>query len=87
VINPDGTQAPMVDLGGRSPGEAALLQSVGAAGVDPNIREVIEEETAAQVERDREVISHLNFWQTPSPPAEGDTPIIEKKKGLLQGIF
>jgi hypothetical protein len=87
VINPDSAQAPAIDLSGRSPGEAALLQKVGATGVDPNIRQVIEEETAAQVERDRTVISQLNFWQTPAPPAEGGTPTIEKKQGLLQGIF
>ena len=86
-LNPGGTQAPTIDLSDRSPGEAALLQSVGATGVDPNIRQVVEEETAAQVERDRSVVSQLNFWQTPEPPAEGDTPTIEKKKGLLQGIF
>lgn len=86
VINP-GAQAPTIDLSDRSLGEAALLQRVGATGVDPNIRELIDEETAAQVERDRSVISELNFWQTPEPPTEGDTPIIERKKGLLQGIF
>jgi DUF3035 family protein len=86
-LNSGGTQAPTIDLSDRSPGEAALLQSVGATGVDPNIRQVIEDETAAQVERDRSIISQLNFWQTPNPPTEGDTPIIEKKKGLLQGIF
>jgi Protein of unknown function (DUF3035) len=87
VIDSGGSREPTIDLSDRSPGEAALLQSVGATGVDPNIRQIIEEETAAQVERDRSVVSQLNFWQTPQPPAEGDTPTIEKKKGLLQGIF
>jgi Protein of unknown function (DUF3035) len=87
VINSGDTGAPTIDLSDRSPGEAALLQSVGAAGVDPNIRQIIDEETAAQVERDRAVVSELNFWQTPEPSTEGDTPIIEKKKGLLEGIF
>jgi Protein of unknown function (DUF3035) len=87
VINSDATQAPTIDLSGRSPGEAALLQRAGAAGVDPNIRQLVEEETAAQVERDRTIIGELNFWQTPAPPTEGDTPVIEQKKGLLEGIF
>jgi len=87
VFDSGGTRETTIDLSDRSPGEVALLQSVGATGVDPNIRRVIEEETAAQVERDRSVVSRLNFWQTPEPPAEGDTPTIEKKKGLLQGIF
>src|SRR5262245_33917935 len=50
VINSSGTQAPTIDLSDRSPGEVALLQSVGATGVDPNIRQVVEEETGAQVE-------------------------------------
>src|SRR5262245_39682815 len=87
TINPGATQAPTIDLNARSPGEAAFLQQVGATGVDPNIREIVEKETAAQVERDREVISQLNFWQTPEPSTEGGTPTIERKKGLLQGIF
>src|SRR5262245_44586745 len=87
AINSGSTQAPTIDLSDRSPGEAALLQSLGATDIDPNIRQVIDEETAAQVERDRLVVDQLNFWQTPAPSTEGDTPIIEKKKGLLQGIF
>src|ERR1700752_768737 len=62
VINSSGTQAPTIDLSDRSPGEAALLQSVGATGVDPSIRQLVEEETASPVERDRSVISQLNFW-------------------------
>ena len=66
MINPDSTQAPTIDLGDRSPGEAALLQKVGATGVDPNIRQIIEEETASQVERDRTIVDQLNFWQTPA---------------------
>src|SRR5262245_43085531 len=87
VINPDSTEAPTIDLGDRSPGEAALLQRVGATGVDPNIRQIIDEETASQVERDRTIVDQLNFWQTPAPPAEDGAPVIDRKKGLLQGIF
>jgi Protein of unknown function (DUF3035) len=87
VIGSSGEPEPTIDLSDRSPGEAALLTGLGATDVDPNIRQIVEEETASQVERDRSVISQLNFWQTPEPPTEGDTPIIERKKGLLEGIF
>src|SRR5262245_19501196 len=34
-------QARAIDLADRSPGEAALLQSVGAVDIDPNIRQVV----------------------------------------------
>ena len=80
VINSGGTQAAMIDLTDRSPGEAALLQSVGAIGVDPNIRQVVEEETAAQAKRDRSVLSRLNFWQAPEPYGVIVDPVGESQR-------
>jgi len=67
VMGDSAEQAPTIDLSDRSPGEAALLQNVGAVDVDPNIRQIIEEETASQVERDRSVVSRLVFWHEQEP--------------------
>jgi DUF3035 family protein len=67
VVNSGGAQTPANDLADRSPGEAQLLTSLGVTDVDPNIRQVVEEETASQMERDKSVISRLNFWQVPEP--------------------
>jgi len=67
VIGSSTEAEPTIDLSDRSPGEAALLQSVGATDVDPNIRQIVEEETASQVERDRSVVSRLTFWAEQEP--------------------
>lgn len=80
VINSGATQAASIDLSDRSPGEAALLQSVGTTGVDPNIRQVVEQETAAQMERDRSVISRLNFWQVQEPYGVIVDPVGESQR-------
>src|SRR5262249_9801210 len=37
----------------QSSGEMALLQNAGASGIDPGIRQQIDAETAAQIERDQ----------------------------------
>jgi hypothetical protein len=50
----------------QSSGEVALLQNAGAAGVDPGIRAQIDNETAAQIERDKSVIERLVFWRAPA---------------------
>ena len=48
----------------QSAGEVALLQNAGAAGIDPGIRDQIDTESAAQVERDPALISRLVLWRT-----------------------
>ena len=80
VINSGGTQTAAIDLSDRSPGEAALLQSVGTTGVDPNIRQVVEQETAAQMERDQSVVSRLNFWQAQEPYGVIVDPVGESQR-------
>jgi Protein of unknown function (DUF3035) len=82
VINSGSGQAEAstLDLADRSPGEAVLLQSVGAVDIDPNIRQVVEDETAAQVERDRSVISRLNFWRTQEPYGVVVDPVAESQR-------
>jgi hypothetical protein len=62
----------------QSAGEVALLQNAGAAGIDPGIRSQIDTETAAQVERDPALISHLVLWRTAAPA--GQTSIITIRK-------
>lgn len=95
----------------QSTGEVALLQSAGATGLDSDIRNQIDAETAAQIERDETLIERLVFWRNPEPYGtvvdpvaeterlrenqalgkpltEGETPIIiQRRKGLLEGIF
>ena len=66
----------------QSPGEVALLQNAGAAGIDPGIRAHMDSESAAQVERDQTLISRLVLWGTAEP--EGDTRIITTRK---QDVF
>jgi Protein of unknown function (DUF3035) len=80
VVNSGGAQAPTTDLTDRSPGEAQLLTSLGATDVDPNIRQVVEEETAAQMERDKSVLSRLSFWSTQEPYGVIVDPVGESQR-------
>jgi hypothetical protein len=80
VVNSGGAQAPTTDLTDRSPGEAQLLTSLGATDADPNVRQMVEEETASQIERDKSVLSRLNFWQTPEPYGVIVDPVGESQR-------
>jgi hypothetical protein len=64
----------------QSSGEVALLQNAGAAGIDPGIREQIDSETAAQIERDKSLIERLVFWRTPEPYGTVLDPVGESKR-------
>jgi len=64
----------------ESSGEVALLQNAGAAGVDPGIRAQIDNETAAQIDRDRSLIERLVFWRTPQPYGTVVDPVAESKR-------
>jgi Protein of unknown function (DUF3035) len=75
-----GEPAPMIDLSDRSAGEAALLTTAGAVDVDPNIRQIVEEETASQVERDRSVVSRLVFWHEQEPYGAIVDPVGESQR-------
>lgn len=52
----------------RSPGEMALLASAGADRADPNIREVVDRETALFNERNSSFLEDLMFWRESEPP-------------------
>lgn len=80
VIGSSAEPAPTIDLSDRSPGEAALLTGLGATDVDPDIRQIVEEETAAQVERDRSVVSRLNFWREQEPYGQVVDPVGESQR-------
>lgn len=67
----------------QSPGEVALLQNAGAAGIDPGIRTQMDTESAARVERDPDLISRLAVGGAAAAP-EGGTSIITTRK---QGVF
>ncbi len=51
---------------GASPGAYALLERSGALSVDPNIRDVVNEETSILAETDRSFTERLMFWSTPT---------------------
>ena len=75
-----GEPAPLIDLSDRSTGEAALLTTAGAVDVDPNIRQIVEEETASQVERDRSVVGRLVFWHEQEPYGTVVDPVGENQR-------
>ena len=66
----------------ESSGEVALLQNAGAAGIDPGIRAQIDTETAAQIDRDKTLISRLVFWRTQEPYGTVVDPVAESKRLL-----
>jgi Protein of unknown function (DUF3035) len=49
-----------------SSGETALLQSAGATGIDPKIRDTINQETVALEEQNSNFVDSLIFWQKPN---------------------
>ena len=49
----------------QSSGESALLQSAGATGVDPNIRQLVDTETAEDAADSRTLADTLVFWREP----------------------
>lgn len=65
---------------GASQGEAALLQSAGATGIDPNIRQLVDRETSALVEEDKRFIDTLIFWRDPEPSGEVIDPVAEQQR-------
>ena len=77
-----------------SSGESALLQSAGATGVDPNIRQLVDTETAEDAADSREAFAHLLraegdsktladtlvFWREPEPYGTVVDPAAEQKR-------
>ena len=50
-------------------GEEAFLQSAGATNTDPKIRQIVDQEAAAEAQAIKDnLYNKLIFWQTPAPP-------------------
>ena len=64
----------------QSSGESALLQSAGATGVDPNIRQLVDTETAEDEADSRTLADTLLFWREPEPYGEVVDPAAEQKR-------
>ena len=78
-----GALVPAASGQAQSPGEVALLQNAGAAGIDPGIRAQIDNESAARVERDPDLISRLVLGGTAAAPEGGTTIITTRKTGMF----
>lgn len=63
-----------------SSGELALLQNAGAVGVDPQIRQLVDRETARLAEEDQAFIDRLIFWRDPDPYGEVVDPVAEQQR-------
>ena len=63
-----------------SSGESALLQSAGATGVDPNIRRLVDTETAEDAADSRTLADTLVFWREPEPYGTVVDPAAEQKR-------
>jgi hypothetical protein len=64
----------------ESAGESSLLQSAGMGGVDPNIRKLVDEETASDEESSKSVLDDLIFWRKPEPYGTVVDPQAETKR-------
>jgi len=64
----------------QSSGESALLQSAGATGVDPNIRQLVDTETAEDEADSKTLADTLVFWREPEPYGEVVDPTLEQKR-------
>ncbi|HVZ00870.1 MAG TPA: DUF3035 domain-containing protein [Dongiaceae bacterium] len=82
TLQPD--QIPSIGEGesqtAESAGESAFLQSAGLSGVDPNIRKLVDQETAADEESSKSVLDSLIFWRKPEPYGTVVDPAAEQKR-------
>ena len=88
MFGPSGTQGAtgnaLGDPGGVAPdattGEQALLQSAGAVGIDPKIRQEVNQETSQQVAQSSEFVDRLIFWRKPPEPGTIIDPALEQQR-------
>lgn len=64
----------------QSSGESALLQSAGGSGVDPNIRQLVDSETADDEANSKTLADSLVFWRDPEPYGTVIDPTAEQKR-------
>ena len=82
TLQPD--QIPSIGEGEQttteSAGESAFLQSASLTGIDPNIRKVVDEETAADQDASQTFLDDLIFWRAPEPYGTVVDPVAEQKR-------
>jgi hypothetical protein len=82
TLAPD--QIPSVGEGAQmtteSAGESAFLQSASITGIDPNIRKLVVEETAADQDASQSFLDDLIFWRAPEPYGTVVDPVAEQKR-------
>ena len=82
TLQPD--QIPSIGEGEQttteSAGESAFLQSASLTGIDPNIRKVVDEETAADQDASQSFLDDLIFWRAPEPYGTVVDPVAEQKR-------
>lgn len=64
----------------QSAGESALLQSAGTAGVNPNIRKLVDSETDQDQADSVGLADELTFWRDPEPYGTVVDPAAEQKR-------
>jgi hypothetical protein len=64
----------------ESAGESAFLQSASLTGIDPNIRKLVDEETAADQDASQSFLDDLIFWRKPEPYGTVVDPVAEQKR-------
>jgi len=82
-LQPD--QIPSVGEGGdsipvESAGESAFLQSASLGGVDPHIRQLVDEETSSEEQDSKTFLDSLIFWRKPEPFGTVVDPEAEQKR-------
>jgi hypothetical protein len=82
TLQPD--QIPSVGEGEQtsteSEGETAFLQSASVTGVDPNIRKLVDEETAEDQDASQSFLDDLIFWRKAEPYGTVVDPVAEQKR-------
>jgi hypothetical protein len=64
----------------ESAGEASFLQSASMGGLDPNIRKLVDQETASDEESSKSMLDSLIFWRKPEPYGTVVDPAAEQKR-------
>ena len=82
TLQPD--QIPSIGEGqsvsAESAGESAFLQSASITGIDPNIRNIVNEETTADQDASQTFLDDLIFWRAPEPYGTVVDPVAEQKR-------
>jgi hypothetical protein len=64
----------------ESEGESVFLQSASLTGIDPNIRKLVDEETAEDQGASQSFLDDLVFWRAPEPYGTVVDPVAEQKR-------